>query len=78
MEKVLLSTKLERLMTKTKRARENLANGKYSNGVYSRGSGDWARIEMENIEKELLAMMKDAIRIEAVADTIANLEIRVV
>jgi hypothetical protein len=77
MEKVLLSTKLERLMTKTKRARENLAHGKYSNGVYSRGSGDWAQIEMENLEKELLAMMKDAIRVEAVADTIANLEIRV-
>ena len=78
MEKVLLSTKLERLMNKTKRARERLAHGQYSNGVYSRGSGDCAQIEMESIEKELLAMMKDAIRVEAVADTIANLEIRVV
>ena len=50
MEKVLLSTKLERLMNKTRRTRESLAHGKYSNGVYSKSSGDWAQIEMENIE----------------------------
>ena len=69
MENVRMSERLEKLMNKAKRAREEVMCGRYSNGSYSSSAGWSAQSALDSIERELHAMMKDAIRAEAVADT---------
>ena len=69
MENVRMSERLEKLMSKAKRGREEVMSGRYSNGSYSGSAGLYALATLESIERELLSMMKEPIRAEAVADT---------
>lgn len=69
MENVRMSERMEKLMSKAKRAKEEVMCGRYSNGSYSSSAGLYALGALESIERELLSMMKEAIRAEAAADT---------
>jgi hypothetical protein len=69
MENTKMSEKLEKLMFRAKRAREEVMCGRYTNGSYSSFAGQSASLALAAIELELHNMMKDAIRIEAEANT---------
>lgn len=69
MENLRMSQKLETLMRKARIAREIVMCNRYSNGSYSGYAGSTAKETLASLESSLLALMKEAIRDEAVADT---------
>jgi hypothetical protein len=60
-----LSERLELLMNKAKISAREVRNGRYTNGSYSSSAGNTAIYALDMLEKELLELMKQALRSEA-------------
>ena len=60
-----LSTRLEKLMHEIQQTKRVLRDGRYTNGTYSSSSGNSTLTNLSILEREILELMKEALRAEA-------------